>query len=60
LINKPQLQKTKALKVVDLYLPQVKIYEENDTDNMIVDIRTGFAVDHYGAQYFMYGSQGTV
>jgi hypothetical protein len=31
----------------------------NETDQSIVDIRNGFAADHYGAEYFIVWSEWT-
>ena len=58
LVNKPALKMAEALKFIRLYSPIVKQYMNNETDQSIVDIRNGFAVDHYGAEYFIVGSEG--
>ncbi len=58
LVNKPALKMSEALKCIRLYSPIVKQYMNDETDQSIVDIRNGFAVDHYGAEYFIVGSTG--
>ena len=57
LVNKPGLKQSESLKFIRLYSPIVKQYMNNETDQSIVDIRNGFAVDHYGAEYFIVGSE---
>jgi len=53
LVNTPALKEAEALKFIRLYSPIVKQYMNDDTDQSIVDIRNGFAADHYGAEYFV-------
>lgn len=58
-VNKPALKMAEALKFIRLYSPIVKQYMNNETDQSIVDIRNGFAADHYGAEYFIVWSEWT-
>jgi len=58
LANKPALKEAEAFKFIRLYSPIVKQYMNDETDQSIVDIRNGFAADHYGAEYFVVGSTG--
>lgn len=58
LVNMPALKQSEALKFIRLYSPLVKQYINNETDQSIIDIRNAFAVDHYGAEYFIVGSNG--
>lgn len=43
-------QRTKCFKMIKLYEPLVQNYKSDDTDTQVVDIRIGYAVDHYGAE----------
>lgn len=56
--NPRYVQKTKCFKCVKLYNPRIKNYSNDDTDAQIVDIRIGYAVDHYGAECGIFGSLG--
>ena len=58
LVNMPALKEAEALKFIRLYSPLVKQYMNNETDQSIVDVRNGFAVDHFWAEYFIVGSNG--
>lgn len=51
-------QKTRCFKMIKLYNPLVKNYNNDDTDAQVVDIRIGYAVDHYGAECGVFGSKG--
>lgn len=51
-------KKTKCFKCVKLYDPYMKNYQNEDTDAYVVDIRIGYAVDHYGAECGLFGSKG--
>lgn len=56
--NPLYVNKTKCFKMIKLYSPFVKNYKNEDTDAQIVDIRIGYAVDHYGAECGVFGSKG--
>jgi hypothetical protein len=58
LVNMPALKEAEALKFIRLCSPLVKQYINNETDQSIVDVRNGYAVDHFGAEYFIVGSNG--
>ena len=58
LVNTPMLKQAEALKFIRLYSPVVKQYIDNETDQSVTDIRNGFAVDHFGAEYFIVGFSG--
>lgn len=51
-------QRTKCFKMIKLYEPLVQNYKSDDTDTQVVDIRIGYAVDHYGAECGVFGSKG--
>ena len=44
--------------MIKLYEPLVQNYKSDDTDTQVVDIRIGYAVDHYGAECGVFGSKG--
>lgn len=48
--NPKYVQKSKCFKMIKLYNPLIKNYTNDDTDAQVVDIRLGYAVDHYGAE----------
>lgn len=50
-------QRTKCFKMIKLYEPLVQNYKSDDTDTQVVDIRIGYAVDHYGAECGLFGSK---
>jgi len=56
--NPEYISKARAFKMLKLYEPRLKNYSNDDTDAYIVDIRIGFAVDHYGAECGIYWSKG--
>jgi len=56
--NTDLIKKTRALKMIELYKPKMQNYQNQDTDAYIVDIRAGYACDHYGAEYGLVGSKG--
>lgn len=51
------VQKSKCFKMVKLYNPVIKNYTNPDSDAQIVDVRVGYAVDHYGAECGVFGSK---
>lgn len=55
LVNMPVLRQMKALKCIRLYSPIIKTYINNETDQSVVDVRTWFTCDHYGAEYCIVG-----
>lgn len=55
--NSTLCKEIKALKCINLYDPIMKNYQNDDTDAYVVDIRAGFAVDHYGAELVLFGSK---
>lgn len=56
--NPRYVQKSKCFKMIKLYEPRIKNYASDDTDAQVVDIRIGFAVDHYGAECGIFWSKG--
>jgi hypothetical protein len=56
--NTDLIMKTRALKMIELYKPKMQNYQNQDTDAYIVDIRAGYACDHYGAELGIVGSKG--
>ena len=58
-VNPEGLQEARALKHITLWGDNVETHYDFDTKNYFASIDLSFAVDHYGAQYYIVGSQGT-
>ena len=57
-VNPEGLQGSRALKYITLWWENVETHYDFDTKNYFASIDLSFAVDHYGAQYFIVGSTG--
>jgi hypothetical protein len=49
-----------ALRFITLYDAEVRVFENHDNGKTYVGIDMGYAVDHYGLESFIVGSEGTV
>lgn len=58
-INPEVIKWLKAFKAFELYPTKLKSYDNPDTDDIYVSVRTSFAVDHYNAEAGVYGSFAT-
>lgn len=55
--NPSYVNVSKCFKCIKLYNPVVKNYGNDDTDSQVVDIRVGYALDHYWAEAWVFGSK---
>lgn len=59
LLNLEYIKSAEALKTYRLYEPKVKIFEDADTDELVISIRAVVGADHYYAEYGVVGIQGS-
>lgn len=58
-INPEYIAKMKALRTFELYPTTLTSYKNDDNDDMYVSVRSSFAVDHFGAEAWVFWSFAT-